>query len=342
LPGQAFIVGGTGQIGQAIARTLIEAGWRVTVAHRGRRSVPTDLLERGVSVVALDRDAPGALAAALGSGADALIDVAAYGPDHARQLLEVQHAVGAFVVVSSSSVYQDDAGRTLDEAATGGFPELPEPIPETQATVAPGPATYSTRKIALERSLLDQAVTPVTILRPAAIHGLGSIHPREWWFVKRILDERPVIPLAYQGASRFHTTAVANIAELTRVALASPASRVLNIADPTALSVRQIGELIAQHMKYPGRIVGQGGDAFPARVGRNPWSVPKPFVLDLSAAAALGYAPATTYAQSIEAICDELSDGAKGEDWRERFPVLASYPYDQFDYQSEDDALHVE
>lgn len=293
-------------------------------------------------MVALDRDAPGALAAALGPGADALIDVAAYGPDHARQLLEVQHTVGAFVVVSSSSVYQDEARRTLDEAAVGGFPQLPEPIPETQATVAPGPATYSTRKIALERTLLDEAVTPVTVLRPAAIYGLGSTHPREWWFVKRILDERPVIPVAYRGSSRFHTSAAANIAELTRVALAAPASRVLNIADPTALSVGQIGELIAKHMKYEGRIVGLGGDAFPAKLGRTPWSVPRPFVLDTSAAVALGYSPATTYSQSVGAICDELSDIASGEDWRARFPILASYPYDQFDYQSEDGALPVE
>jgi hypothetical protein len=53
---------------------------------------------------------------------------------------EVQCRVGALVVVSSASVYRD-AGRTLDEAAASGFPELPVPIPETQPTVEPGAAT---------------------------------------------------------------------------------------------------------------------------------------------------------------------------------------------------------
>ncbi len=80
----AFIVGGAGQIGRATAKTLSQSGWRVTIAHRGARPVPIDLLEQGVSVVTLDRDAPGALHRALGSGADALIDVTAYAADHGR------------------------------------------------------------------------------------------------------------------------------------------------------------------------------------------------------------------------------------------------------------------
>jgi nucleoside-diphosphate-sugar epimerase len=311
----------------------------VTVAHRGSRDAPADLIDRGVAVASLDRDAPGALARALGEGADAVIDVTAYGPEHARQLLEVQGAIGSFVVVSSSSVYRDEDGRTLDEAATGGFPRLPVPIQETQPTVAPGPATYSTRKVALERALLDEATTPVTILRPAAIHGPGSIHPREWWFVKRMLDKRPVIPIAYLGESRFHTTAAANIAALTRVALERPGSRVLNIADPEATPVAGIGSLIARHMKYAGRIVGLDGGPTARNIGRTPWSVPRPFVLDTSAALALGYAPVTTYEQAVGAICEDLSDADIGEGWRARFPVLASYPYDQFDYASEDALL---
>jgi nucleoside-diphosphate-sugar epimerase len=230
MPRHAFILGGTGQIGRAVTENLLGSGWRVTVAHRGARALPEALIEGGASVVTLDRETPGELARALGAGADALIDVTAYNSDHARQLLEVQRNVGAFVVVSSSSVYRDDKGRTLDEAAQNGFPELPLPIQETQPTVAPGPASYSTRKIALERMLLDEAAVPVTILRPAAIHGPGSIHPREWWFVKRILDGRKAIPLADRGASWFHTSSAANIAELTRVALETPGSRILNIA----------------------------------------------------------------------------------------------------------------
>jgi len=210
VPQSAFILG-IGQIGRAVATGLLAAGWNVTAAQRGAYPPPEQLTERGARIAVLDRNNMNDLSLALGSGADALIDTIAFDLGHARQLITVERSIGSFVVVSSASVYRDNLGRTLDEAPQNGFPELPNPIPETHPTVDPGPATYSTRKIALERHLLDEAAAPVTILRPCAIHGLGSRHPREWWFVKRILDHRPAILLAYRGTSRFHTSSVVNI-----------------------------------------------------------------------------------------------------------------------------------
>lgn len=332
----AFILGGTGQIGRAIADNLLTAKWNVSIAARGQRPVSDDLIARGARFVALDRESPGELACAIGDGADALVDATAYGPAEGSQLLDVQSGIGALVVVSSSSVYRDEAGRTLDEAAQGGFPELPDPVAETQPTVAPGDATYSTRKVALENLLLAKATIPVTILRPAAIYGPRSIHPREWWFVKRILDGRRAIPIAYEGKSRFHTSSVFNIAALVRIALDQPDTRILNIVDPQALSVAEIGSAIARHMDYAGKLVRMPGNAFPAKIGRTPWSVPRPFVLDTSAALALGYVPVTAYPQAVGAICDELAKGGVGKVWQQRFPILANYPYDLFDYEAED------
>lgn len=261
--------------------------------------------------------------------------------DHARQLLDVQARVGAFVVISSASVYQDENGRSLDEAGKNGFPELPVPIPESQPTVSPGPATYSTRKVALEQTLLNEAKVPVTLLRPAAIYGPGSTHPREWWFIKRILDGRKAIPLAFRGESRFHPSSTANIAEVTRIALEFKGFRILNIADPTVPSVKEIAASIAHHMDYAGRILELDGGDPSSTFGRTPWSVPRPFVLDNSAALALGYHPVTTYAQAIGPTCDWLATVAYGKDWRELFPVLASYPYDHFDYAREDAFLRT-
>jgi nucleoside-diphosphate-sugar epimerase len=335
---RAFVLGGTGQIGRAVAGDLIEQGWRVTVAHRGTHPLPSDLSQRGVEVVFLDRDEPGELARALRSGADALIDMIAFGREHARQLIEVQDGVGALVVISSSSVYCDSLGKTLDEARQNGFPDLPVPIPETQRTVDPGSSTYSTRKMAVERTLLDRAKTPVTVLRPCAIHGPGPRLPREWWFVKRILDGRKVIPLAYRGTSRFHTTSVANIAALTRFVINEPATRVLNIADPTAPSVAEIAACISQHMGYAGQIVKVPGEDYPAVLGRTPWSVPRPFILDMQAAAALGYAPVTTYCDAVRLTCEWMVETASDGDWRDRFPGIARSP-DLFDYRTEDRLL---
>jgi nucleoside-diphosphate-sugar epimerase len=330
---RAFIVGGTGQIGRAVAAELLDQGWQVTLAARGERERPEDLLKRGAAFVAVDREGPKALSQAIGGGADALIDVVAYDEGHARQLLALEGHVGAFVVVSSASVYRDDQGRTLDEAVKTGFPDLPVPITEAQPTVAPGPDTYSTRKAALERVLLDHAKRPVIILRPGAIHGVHSSHPREWWFVKRMLDGRPFIPLAYEGKSRFHTTAVANIAALAATALAHPESRILNIADPEALTVAEIGALIAEHMGYAGKIVRLASDA----IGLSPWSIPRPFVLDTEAALALGYTPRTRYRDAVGPICDWLSR-QDADAWEAAFPVLAGYPWPLFDYAGEDRA----
>lgn len=232
MPLHAFILGGTGQMGLAITEDLLAAGWAVSVVSRGQRDQPAYLADCGVRYVALDRGRRNDLAHVLGDGADALIDVMAHDAGHGCQLLDVQGSVGGLIVVSSSSVYRDDAGRALDDAIQNGFPALPEPMSETQPTVDPGGATYSTRKVALERVLLDEATVPVTVPRPAAVYGLGSIHPREWWFVKRILDGRQVMPLAYEGRSRFHTSSVLNIAELIRIALDKSATRILKIADP--------------------------------------------------------------------------------------------------------------
>jgi nucleoside-diphosphate-sugar epimerase len=324
----ALIIGGSGQIGQATARNLLGAGWSVRLAQRTGARLPEDLAAQ-VEIVAMDRTASGAVAGAVAGGVDALVDTMAFDERHARQLLEVEGDVGAFVVISTGSVYCDAEGRTLDEASEGGFPHYPVPIGEDQSTIAAGPATYSTRKRALEEALLQGARRPMTVLRPFAIHGPGSTHPREWWFVKRILDGRRAIPLAWRGESRFHTSATVNIAELIRVVLETPGTRVLNAADPEALSIAEIGRTIAAIYGASPELVLFDGP--PKRgVGATPWSGPFPLVADMSRAAALGYRPVATYAQAIGAACrsDEALAAAG-------VPFVA-YLQAMFDYAAED------
>ena len=337
----AFILGGTGQIGLAVVKALLAAGWHVTIAHRGNRQVLRNLADKALRTVVLNRDHPGAIASAIGTGADVMVDTTAYDQDHGSQLIDVQGDVGRFVVVSSASVYRDDQGRTLDEARQSGFPELPDPIPETHPTVDPGSATYSTRKVALERRLLEGSAVPVTVLRPCAIHGLHSQHPREWWVVKRVLDGRPIIPLAYGGASRFQTTAAANIAAMILAAVDAPGSHVLNVADPDTPTVAEIAAAIAGRLDYPGEIVGIDDPSYPPAVGGTPWSVPRPFVVSSRAGQAIGYSPATTYADAVGAVCDSLISEADSGRWQDRYPLLAGYPLNLFDYAAEDEFLTV-
>jgi nucleoside-diphosphate-sugar epimerase len=324
----ALIIGGSGQIGQATARSLLDHGWAVRLAQRHGARVPGDLAAR-VETVTLDREEPGAVARAVGGGADALIDTVAFDEGHARQLLAVEGDVGALVVISTGSVCCDAEGRTLDEAAETGFPRFPVPITEDQPTTSPGPATYSTRKVALEQALLQGARGAVTILRPFAIHGPGSTHPREWWFVKRILDGRRRIPLAWRGESRFHTSATVNIAELIRVVLQATATQVLNAADPEALSVAEIGRTIAAIYGVELDLVLLDG-APDKGVGGTPWSAPLPLIADMSRAEALGYRAVATYAQSVGAACKSAEALAAAG------VPFAPYLAKMFDYAAED------
>ena len=335
---RAFIIGGTGQIGRAIGAKLLADGWDVTLSSRGQRDLPTELAARGAKIVHLDRDQPEELARALADGADAVIDTIAYDESHAEQLLSLESGIGQLIVISSVSVYRDEAGRTIDEAAENGFPDLPAAMTEDQPTVAPGPETYSTRKVAIERRLLDKGRRPVTILRPCAIHGPHSNHPREWWFVKRMLDGRRAIPIILGGRSRFHTTAVANIAELAAVALRQPAKRVLNIGDPSAPTVWEIGSIIAEAMNWGGELIDIGDPRPASPLGWTPWSVPAPITVSNEAATRLGYRPATDYATAAPIACEWLREQPT-EGWEERFPVLAGYWQPMFDYDAEDALL---
>ena len=332
--GRALILGASGQNGGAISEALAADGWTVLAAHRGERTAAD---APGVERVTLDRNDDAALQRAVGGGVDALIDVIAFEERHARQLLAVQADVGALVVISTGSVYTDAEGRTFDEAANTGFPHYPVPVPETQPTVPPGPETYSTRKAMIERVLLDEARTPVSLLRAGAVYGVGSAHAREWWFIKRMLDGRARIPLAYHGESRFHTTAAANLAALCRTVLETPGTRVLNAGDPTPHSVREIGETIAGALGSDPEFVGLPGRPR-GTVGATPWSISSPLVMDMTAATALGYRPVGGYADLAPAACRAFIAGA-GDDWRAAFPALAAYPYDLFDYAAEDRAL---
>lgn len=325
------VVIGAGQIGTAVALRLANDGWRVRVASRGAQ--PAALAGR-VEAVGVDRDEPGALAAAVGDGADAVIDTVAYDDSDAAQLRALEGDVGAFVAISSASVYADDEGRSLDRSQGRGFPELPVGVTESQATVPPGPATYATRKRALELAMLDARV-PAIVLRPCAVHGPHARDPREGWYIKRLLDGRDRIPLAFGGASRFHPSATANIAALVAAALARPEMAVLNAVDPDAPTVAAMGEAMMAATGRRAELVGVPGD--PAgTVGATPWSVPHPFVLSDAAARAIGYAPMCGYGEGVRAACAWLVKQVPPDEWAAVLPGLAKYGYDLFDYAAED------
>ncbi|TPQ18491.1 NAD-dependent epimerase/dehydratase family protein [Streptomyces sporangiiformans] len=342
----AVVIGATGQIGRVAVGALARDGWQVTAVSRGGRrdeSWPGE-----VRTARADREDDAALTAVVGDGCDVLVDMVAFGPEHARQLTGLAGRVGSAVVISSVSVYEDDKGRGFDtQAEPDGFPQYPVPIPESLRTVAPGDASYSTRKAALERELLAAADTlPTTLLRAGAIHGPRCRTPRELYFVKRNLDGRRRRIVAFGGESRFHPASVHNIAELIRLAAAKPGARVLNACDDEAPTVAEIASAIDAVMGVETETVLVDGPPPAECVGDTPWSVPHPVICDMSAARReLGYEEVTRYAETLPEtvawIERQLAGGAgpgggAGRDWREAYPKMSEAYGDLFDYAAED------
>ncbi|MFJ4244135.1 NAD-dependent epimerase/dehydratase family protein [Streptomyces iakyrus] len=334
--GRAVVIGACGQIGSPAVQALARDGWEVTAVSRGggrAEDWPGEVRTRR-----LDREDDAALGSLIGEGCDLVVDLVAYGARHARQLTGLAGRIGAAVVVSSVSVYEDGEGRGFDTMGEpGGLPRYPVPIGEDQVTVPPGDASYSTGKIALERELLAAADRlPVTVLRPGAIHGPYSPLPRELYFVKRNLDGRRRRVLAFRGESLFHTSAARNIAELIRLAAALPGSRVLNACDPLPPTVADIGAAVDAVMGVETETVLLDGPA-QASVGSSPWSVELPVVCDMSAAEReLGYRPVVSYRDSLPETVAWLTRRLSERDWREAFPSLARIYPDLFDYAAED------
>jgi nucleoside-diphosphate-sugar epimerase len=233
-------------------------------------------------------------------------------------------------MISSKAVYVDEAGNHSNSDVA---PRFDGPIKESQATVAPGDGDYTTRegyaanKIAAEHVLLGSG-GPVTVLRPSKVHGAGGPRPREWFFVRRVLDRRPAVVLARGGAGVDHTTAAANIAALVETAARVPGSRVLNSADPDAPSALEISRVVARRLGHVWDEVLLDDDA--GTLGAHPWDAEHPIVLDTSAALELGYTPAGDYATTVGEEIDWLvATGGEGRLDEDFFAPL-------FDYAAED------
>jgi nucleoside-diphosphate-sugar epimerase len=328
---RAVLIGGTGMIGRAAARALAGDGWEVVAVSRSG-TLPDGLAELGVEAASADRADDVQLRAVLGDEADVVLDTVAYTGEHGEQLNGLEGLVGSVVVISSASVYADDEGRALD--GEGEFPLLPVPIPETQRTAEPGDATYSTRKAELERTLLEGPL-PATLVRACAIHGPGAKLPRELFFVKRAFDGRRRVALASNGESRFHTTSVANLAELIRLAAAQPGNRPLNCGDPeppTTLEIcRAVGDALGH--EFEPVLFPEPADDRPGL--DSPWAVPRPFVVSMEAAEReLAYRPVATYPEAVGETCAWVAaELERGRSWE------GTYLEAMLDYAAEDAAL---
>jgi nucleoside-diphosphate-sugar epimerase len=334
---RALILGGTGLIGRACARRLLDHGWVVDLVGRDPDHLPSDIADAGGRFIAADRADTGTLVHAMGSGADLLVDCVCYTAQDAHGLLPLLPDAGATVMMSSKAVYVDEAGHHSNSDVA---PDFGGPITETQPTMAPGDMDYNSRegyganKVAAERVLLDTGA-PVTVVRPSKVHGEGALRPREWVYVKRALDRRPVVLFAHGGTGTDHPTAAVNIAALVEVVADQPGQRILNSADPDTPSIVDIARAIATRLDHDWREELLPDDV---PLGWHPWDCRPPVALDTTASLALGYRPVGDFASTVAATVDWLAAAARSTPDGVELPdgLDAEYFGSRFDYAAED------
>lgn len=336
---RALILAGTGAVGRAVALRLLDAGWRVEVTGRHPRHASAEVARRGGTFHTSDRHDPAQLSAVVGDGADLLVDCACFTAEHARQLVCVLGGVTSAVMLSSKAVYVDGSGRHVNSKEP---PHFDAPITESQPTLAPGagdydsPEGYGANKVAAEQVLLDSGRT-VSVLRPSKIHGVDARRPREWYFVRRVLDGRSRV--LFDGGARAgdHPTAAVNLAALVEAVAANPGRRILNCADPDSPSEREIARVVARHFGHHWAevVVEDAG-----LLGRSPWHVVPPVVLDTAAAGAIGYEAVGDYASTVAPTLDWLASlGARHGTARLAPPLDDDFFSRCFDYATEDSQI---
>jgi len=331
---KVFVIGGSGQIGSAMCELFLAAGFRVGAAQRGTK--PLAALD--VEWTALDREDTKALHAAA-SGSDIVIDTVPYTEAHADQLAALGEDVGSIIAVSTGSVYLGRNGSYFDIATTDDeYPDFPFPITEDCPTIANDRPSYGPMKAAMERRLLSSATVPVSILRPGAVHGPRSPKLREFFFIKRVLDNRSRVVLSRDGDSRFSTSSTANIAALALACARNPGAGVLNAVDEEGLSTREIARTIFDTMGHKAEIHSFPGIAT-GDLGATPWDCAKPFVCSMERArATVSYVPAVSYREGIQRDLDWLMSALETRTWQELFPSVVTrygtpgwFPYEEED-----------
>ena len=120
-----------------------------------------------------------------------------------------------------------------------------------------------------------------------------------------------------------------------------PATRVLNCGDPDPPDVRTLVGLVAATVDYhPVEVLLPG---YPqGEVGASPWTAPRPFVLDMTAAEReLGYRPLVSYGDAVKQTAHWLLEHVEGRAWREALPALAPAADALFPYEQEDFAVRA-
>ncbi len=196
-----FIIGGTRFIGRHVVRELLLSGHKITLFHRGNN--PQNIEDLPVESLYGDRMAPGSIASVIGHRHfDAAIDMVAYdAPETLLAMEQLESHVDRYLMISTASVYAQPHHSPMHETDALIYDEDPR-------------LAYGRKKVAAEEAAFrfsEEADLPVTVLRLPAVYGEYDHQAREWYFIKRLFDQRKSMVLPEGGSGVYHREYAGNV-----------------------------------------------------------------------------------------------------------------------------------
>ncbi len=338
---RVVVIGGTGFIGHFLVPRLLNAGHDVAVLHRPESTTP---VPDGTHSIRGDRrrlsDSAPALRAFM---ADVVVDLILSSGRQAAELMDVFRGyAGRVVAITSMDVYR--ATGVLHGLEHGPLEPLPlteeSPLRTKLQTYPPAQVRMLQQvfgwlddeydKIPVERTVLDDAQLPATVLRLPMIYGPGDRLHRLFPILKRMDDRRPVIVMPESVANwRSPRGYVENVAAAIALAAISEraAGRVYNVGEAESFSELEWARMIAAVVGWIGEFVLVPDHVAPPSL-RVPGNLQQHWVVDTARIRAeLGYREPVAREEAIRRTVE----------WDRAHPP----PIDpaRFDYAAEDEAI---
>jgi nucleoside-diphosphate-sugar epimerase len=193
---RVLVVGGTGFVGSAVVRRLLEGGHEVAAFHRGESSGGAATIRGARKDLAAHREAFSRFAP------EVAVDTIAYTEQDGRALARAFEGIARrFLVLSSQDVYaaygrllRHESGQADRTAATEDSPLRSSRYPY-RAEAKPGEMAYDYEKILVETAVREETDAPVTILRLPMVYGPDDPQRRLRPYLRRMAAGEPEIPI---------------------------------------------------------------------------------------------------------------------------------------------------
>lgn len=257
-----LIIGGTGFISQRLVARLLDAGHGVTLLNRGQSPNPFQDCAH-LSLILGDRNDERILRQAVQiSTFEAVYDFVGYVPEQAEAVMRVfPGKVGRYIFCSTISVYMiSDRVQCPITEDQDGAPLMP------YWDQNPFGMDYGIKKRKSEEILWrehDDQRFPVSMLRPTYVCGPGDPTRRDYFWIQRILDRRPLL-VPGSGDHAFQHVYVEDVARAFYNLLEVEASigEAYNVAAEEIFSLNEYLKALAELLSIKPEIVHIAQDEF--------------------------------------------------------------------------------